>query len=142
MGIHAIAAATSGVQCCIGSDSRLDADRDVYVPTLSIGYDARLGVIQANSVLDNGIAISSPVDYPATAMPPLPLALIGACRGDDRNVAAGDVDVFVPGDYGAVTVHGILLLIPGSYCFSSLTMTNGAHCSPLPAAWHSIFKTV
>jgi hypothetical protein len=126
VGVHAIAQPEFGPQLKIGSQSRLDPDRDVYSPSVSLGPDVDLGVIQANAMDDDGVRIGCPVSYPASVMPPPPLVSFEPCRGDDRSVAAGQVEVFLPGSYGAVTLHGILLLIPGTYCFTSLTMTNGA----------------
>jgi Pro-kumamolisin, activation domain/Subtilase family len=136
VGVHAVAEPAFGVQLRIGSESRLDRARDVYSPSVSLGRDVELGVIQANSIDDDGVAIGCPVSYPAAAMPPLPLASIEPCRGDGRSVAAGQVEVFLPGSYGAVTVHGILLLIPGTYCFSSLAMTNGARMIAMAGGVH------
>ncbi|MGH9430214.1 MAG: S53 family peptidase [Terriglobia bacterium] len=126
VGVHAIAEPDFGVQLKIGSESRLDPARDVYSPSVSLGRDVHLGVIQANAIDDDAVHIGCPVSYPASAMPPLPLVSFDPCRGDGQSSAAAEVEVFYPGSYGAVTVHGILLLVPGTYCFSSLTMTNGA----------------
>ena len=134
VGVHAIAEAAYGAQLRIGRRCDIDPCRNLYAPSVALAREVRLGILQANRLEDDGIILGSPVPYPAAAMPPLPLAAGPAGAGADVTVAAGEVVALLPGNYGALTVTGTLLLNPGDYVFSSVTLTDGARLAAIAGA--------
>jgi len=126
IGVHAIAQTAYGAQLQIGACSDIDPCHTLYAPSLRLGRDVKLGVIQANSIEDDAVLLRAPVAFPAASMPPPLLAPAPGVIGADVTVAVEEIAAILPGDYGAVTVNGTLLLNPGVYSFASATLTDGA----------------
>lgn len=128
VGVHAIAEQRYGSQVTIGTCSIVDDFYNLYSPTVTLGNDVKLGIMQANSVDDDGVPLQSPVKFPGTTMPAPPLGprIQPTVERDSTVVPTCEVVTFVSGYYGAVTVLGTLLLNPGHYVFKSLTLTDGA----------------
>jgi hypothetical protein len=74
VGVHAIAQQTYGFQFSAGTGSIIDERYNVYSPTVSLGKDVKVGIMQTNTVDDDGVSLQSPVPYPGTTMPAPPLA--------------------------------------------------------------------
>src|SRR5580658_6931693 len=120
LGIHAITRAGSGPQALIGDRASIEPDRTVFSPSISLGRDVRIGAMEANSIVDDGIAIGPLTPFPAAAMPPLPLAPPAGAPGPDVTVNRGDVTALQPGSYGVLAVHGTVALNPGRYSFTKV----------------------
>jgi len=104
----------------------LDPCYNLYAPSVRLGWDVTLGIIQTNTIEDDGVAVGSPVPFPAATMPPLPLVPNLPGTGADITVGAGQIEALVPGTYRTLTVIGTALLNPGLYTFSTVTLTDGA----------------
>jgi Pro-kumamolisin, activation domain len=125
IGVHAIAQSSYGVQLKAGARSVIDERYNVYSPSIRLEKHVKVGVVQTNSLDDDGVAIGSPLPFPVRTMPAPPLS--STSNGDtDVTVVAGEVRALLPGDYGTANVVGILLLNPGSYTFKGVTLTDGA----------------
>jgi hypothetical protein len=122
IGVRSTAEAGFGVQLKVGSGSIIERNHRLISPSVSLGRDVTLGMIQTNQLQDNGIPLGSSTAFPAPVMPPLPLAPAPASGGPDVTVAADEVVALLPGVYGALVVSGTLLLNPGRYGFSSATL--------------------
>jgi hypothetical protein len=126
VGVQAVAQSSTGAQVRIGACSVVDECYNVYSPSICLGGGITLGVVQTNVLEDDRVLLRSPLPFPAAIMPPLPLASFPVGSGADVNVAAEEIAALLPGNYGAVTVIGTLLLNPGNYTFASATLTDGA----------------
>ena len=74
LGVHAIARLDSGGQAEIADRASIEPHRTVFSPSIVLGRDVRIGAMETNSIIDDGIAIGPLTPFPAAAMPPLPLA--------------------------------------------------------------------
>jgi Pro-kumamolisin, activation domain len=126
LGVHAVAKADSGPQAEIADCVSIEPDHVVYSPSLVLGRDVRIGAMEANSIIDDGIAIGPLTLFPAAAMPPLPLAPPIGASGPDLTVNPGDVTALHPGSYGTLAVSGTAALNPGRYSFTKVTVGHGA----------------
>jgi hypothetical protein len=126
IGIHAIAQTTYGFQLKAGSCTGIDKQYNVYSPSILLGKDVKLGIVQTNNLNDDGISIRSPLPFPGVTMPAPPFAPVLTAGGADVTVQANEVEALLPGSYGNVKVIGILLLNPGLYRFSSVTLIDGS----------------
>ena len=126
VGVHAIAQRDSGAQAEIAERASIEPDHTVFSPSVALGRDVRIGAIEANSIIDDGLAIGPLTPFPAAAMPPLPLAPPAGPAGTDLTVNQGDVAALQPGSYGLLTVLGTAALNPGSYSFTKVIVGHGA----------------
>lgn len=126
IGVHSIAESNSGIQLKIGTDSVIESNHHVFSPSVSLGHDVKVGIVQTNMLQDNGIHLGSLVAFPASVMPPLPLAPTPAISGSSVTVGANEVVALLPGNYDALIVLGTLVLNPGRYFFSSATLIDYA----------------
>jgi hypothetical protein len=126
LGIHSIAAADSGPQARIADWASIEPDRTVFAPSVWLGRDVRIGAMETNSIVDDGIAIGPLTPFPAAAMPPLPLARPAGPSGPDVTVNRGDVTALQPGGYGTLAVDGTVALNPGRYSFTTVTVGHEA----------------
>jgi hypothetical protein len=122
LGVHAIARLASGGQAEIADRASIEPDRTVFSPSIVLGRDVRIGAMETNSIVDDGIAIGPLTPFPAAAMPPLPLAPAAGAPGSDVSVSSGDVAALQPGSYGALAVSGTVALNPGGYSFTKVTV--------------------
>jgi Pro-kumamolisin, activation domain/Subtilase family len=136
IGIHAIADSSYGTQAHIGSESVIDPCRNIYAPSICLGRDVVLGIIQTDHLEDDTLTLGSPVPFPAATMPPPLLAPAPGGPGADVTVAAGEITALLPGNFGRVTVIGTLLLNPGTYSFASATLTDGARLVAIAGTVH------
>jgi Pro-kumamolisin, activation domain len=134
LGVHAVAQRGAAAQAEIAEHASIEPDHTVFSPSVALGRDVRIGAIEANSIIDDGLAIGPLTPFPAAAMPPLPLAAPVGPAGADLTVNKGDVSALQPGDYGAVTVSGTAALNPGSYSFTRVTVGHGARLLAIAGA--------
>jgi hypothetical protein len=125
IGVHAVAKG-DGPQVTIADSAAIEPDRVVYAPSLALGRDVRIGAMEANSIIDDGVAIGPLTPFPAAVMPPLPLAPPIGASGSDVTVSHGEVTALQPGSYGALSVSGTAALNPGRYSFTKVTVGHGA----------------
>ncbi len=120
------AAASGGTQVMIGRNSHLPEDRSVFSPSVSLDDDAVAGNLETDSLQNNGGHFSSQQSFPASTMPSLPLAPAPAAGGPAVTVPPFQTVTLQPGSYGDLVVGGRVRLNPGSYSFSSVTLSNFA----------------
>lgn len=120
VGVRSIATQAAGYQLVIGAESEIDHCHEVFAQSVELGRDVRIGQINTNALLDDGIAVGPVYLFPATEMPALPLAPAPTSGGEDVEVSEGEVLILPPGNYGSVTVLGRLDLIAGDYGFCEL----------------------
>ena len=120
LGIHAVTGPNAGPQARLADRASIEPDRTVFAPSISLGRDVRLGPVEANSIIDDGVAIGPLTPFPAAAMPALPLAPPAGPPGPDVTVNRGDVTALQPGGYGALAAYGTVALNPGRYSFAAV----------------------
>lgn len=99
-----------------------EPDHTILAPSVSLGHHVVCGAIGTDALADDGVALRSPNPFPQSSMPPLPLTPAPATGVTAVTVARGEVGSLEPGAYGALTVDGHLVLNPGEYVFSSVTI--------------------
>ena len=72
IGVRSIAESGFGVQLKVGNNSIIEKSHTIFSPSVSLGEHVKVGTIQTNARQDNGIPLRSQVEFPASAMPPLP----------------------------------------------------------------------
>ena len=103
-----------------------EPDHTILAPSVSLGHHVVCGAIGTDALADDGVALRSPNPFPQSSMPSLPLTPMPATGATAVTVARGEVRSLEPGAYGALTVDGHLVLNPGEYVFSSLTIGHAA----------------
>ena len=131
VGVAAVGASSAAPQLTIGSQDGLDPAHTVYAPSVSIGSQAAAGDIDANSLSNGGGLYATLAPYPASAMPPVPLALAGTPGTSNVTVGAGQRQTLTPGSYGTLTDDGLVFLQPGIYSFAGVVLGNGAQLQAL-----------
>jgi Pro-kumamolisin, activation domain len=126
LGIRSRAERKDGSQLRIGSDSVAGQGHYVISPSVTLGRHVRVGQVQTDALVDDGIRLGAEEPFPAADMPALPLAPVLAAGGTAVTVPANQVDSLVPGSYADLTVSGSLVLNPGDYVFSKVTIGDGA----------------
>ncbi|MGH7270954.1 MAG: hypothetical protein ACREJ3_11040, partial [Polyangiaceae bacterium] len=132
IGVAKATASSFGTQVTIGNLVALDPTRDVFAPSVSLGSLSVVGDIETNTLQNSGGAFGAQVPYPAAAMPPVPLALPNTPGTSNVTVSAFQTQTLTPGSYGALSDNGILVLAPGAYSFSSVTLGAGAQLLAQP----------
>src|SRR5215471_9048739 len=126
IGVRSIAESGFGVQLKVGNNSVIEKSHTIFSPSVSLGEHVKVGTIQTNVRQDNGIPLRSQVEFPALAMPALPF--VGAAANEDSNIIVESCQVVAiqPGIYGALSVNGTIVLNPGFYSFSNVTLADSA----------------
>src|ERR1035441_5388519 len=99
-----------------------------FSPSTSLETDSETGAVWTNSLQrPKDSEIGKQGSFPATLMPPLPLARASG-KGEDIRVKEHDSQLLTPGTYGDVVIeeHGTLRLSAGSYTFASVRMEEEA----------------
>jgi hypothetical protein len=122
VGVRSVAKESDDNHLAIGSHARVDVDREAIAPSVLLGRQVTHGPLLTDGILDDHIALRSQHPFPASAMPPLPLASAPPAGSSNVTVDAGEVLSLTPGAYGSLVVRGSLVLNPGEYVFSSITV--------------------
>jgi Pro-kumamolisin, activation domain len=137
IGVAAVGASSVGTQLVVGSQDVLDPLHTVYAPSVSIGSQAVVGDVDANTLTNSG-TIGTAEPYPAGAMPPLPLAIASTPSTTNVTVAQGQQETMNPGSFGALADNGIVFLNPGTYSFSSVSLGSNAQLIAQPGGATSV----
>ena len=124
IGVRSFADQVHHYQLRIGANGYVDPRRLIAAPSVVIGDGVTLGMVAADRFRDDGVALGAPTGFPAAEMPPLPLAF-GGGAGPDVAVGRDHALALQPGQYGTVTVDGVLLLNPGSYRAAKVRVGDG-----------------
>ena len=127
IGVRSPAHPNAGVQLTVGSGSRLDREKQVFSPCVSIGDDVGIGQILTNYFRDNDVVLTPLMPFPVLTMPALPVAPAPSSGGGNVTVPHGHTTVLLPGSYGDLTVCGRLELVPGDYSFTCVKAVDCAH---------------
>lgn len=126
LGVRSVARDSVSNHLTVERGSRIDADRALIAPSVVLGREVAHGPVRTNELLDDCIPLRSQRSFPASAMPPLPLAPAPAAGSSSVTIEANAVLSLNPGAYDALTVCGSLVLNPGEYTFSSVTVDDTA----------------
>ena len=137
-GVAAVGASTAGTQLTVGSGDVLDQTHTLYSPSISLGSSSLVGDVAANTLTNGGGRFGTDVPYPTSPMPLMPLPPAATPGTQNVTVATGQQTTLSPGNFGSVTDNGTLFLNPGAYCFSSVTLGNGAQLQALQGGSTSI----
>ena len=133
LGVRSLAQGSQGSQLKIGRDSFVQPSHIVLSPSVLVGQGVTLGAVGANQFRDDDVSLGPTTPFPAAAMPPLPLAQVGASTGPDVSVARDQAVALLPGHFGALKVDGVLLLNPGSYVAEKVLIGDFARIVRSPA---------
>lgn len=122
IGVRSAAKEPAAGQLSVGSDSVIEPDRALIAPSVTLGHHVVRGRILADTLVDHGVPLRPERGFPVSDMPPLPLAPAPAAGTENVTVAADEASSLTPGSYGALRVDGSLVLNPGEYVFSSVTL--------------------
>ena len=122
VGVRSRAKESAGGQLVAGGGSVIDPDHEVISPSVSLGHRVVCGPVLTDAFVDHAIHLRSELPFPASTMPPLPLASAPTLGAPAVTVAAGHVAALVSGSYDTLTVDGSIVLNPGDYVFSSITI--------------------
>jgi hypothetical protein len=124
--------ASSAAQLSVGSQAVLDPTRTLYAASLTLGSQAIAGDIDTNALTNGGGQYGTLEPFPSLDMPLLPLAPTAAAGTNAVTVGVGQQQTLSPGSFGALTDDGVVLLQPGTYAFSSVTLGSNAQLQALP----------
>jgi hypothetical protein len=120
-------ASFSGAQLTVGGSASVDTRFTVFSPTVQVGSLAKVGTVETNSLQNQGGSTGTVGSFPASNMPSLPVPTGPAPGGSSVTVPAFTITTLNPGAYGAANVVGTLILTPGAYSFTSMTLANLGH---------------
>ena len=131
VGVAALATQSFGLQMVVGNFSLVDPGYDLLAPSIQLNRGAFVGDVETSSLMNDGgvLRLQAPLPSP---MPPVPLALASAPGTSDVTVDRLGFQELTPGAYGALTVNGTLLLQPGVFFFSVVTLGDGGRILALP----------
>ena len=109
-------------QLRVGERSKILPYYELVAPSVTLGHDVESGRILTDVLVDDGIPLRSENAFPAARMSGLPLASVTVTASQPVTVARGQVRNLIAGQYGALTVDGSLVLNPGTYTFSSISI--------------------
>jgi hypothetical protein len=124
VGVHSAAPSSFGPQLNVGSLSTVPVT--LFAPSVTLGFDAQVGEVEAITVQNNGGFFAGQSPFPGSAMPLLPIGAPVKPGPANVTVAAGTTLALPPGNYGAADIAGELDLSPGVYSFASVTLEQGA----------------
>jgi hypothetical protein len=116
----------------VGGLDSLDPLHNLYAPTVSLGSLSVVGDVETNTLQNNGAILGAQAPYPSTAMPPLPQAFPAQPGASNVTVAALQTQTLNPGSYGILSDNGKVLLNPGTYSFSGVTLGANAQLLAQP----------
>jgi Pro-kumamolisin, activation domain len=122
IGVRSAARDPAGGQLSAGSDSVIEPDRAIISPSVTLGHSVVRGEILSDALVDHGVPLRPERPFPISQMPALPLAPAPPAGTEGVTVPAGQATSLTPGSYGALQVDGSLVLNPGEYVFSSITV--------------------
>ncbi|HEX4336167.1 MAG TPA: LamG-like jellyroll fold domain-containing protein [Polyangiaceae bacterium] len=131
IGVASVAPASVGTQLIVGASDNLDPTHRLMSPSVTLAAQSIVGDVNSDHAQDNGATAGTLSSYPH-GMPRLPLASPATPGTAAVTVAAGQTQTLSPGNYGILTVNGILNLNPGTYSFASVRMGNGAQLLAMP----------
>ncbi len=131
IGVASLAPEGKGPQLRVGEGSSVDPTQAIFAPSIQLDEGAHVGDAKTSSLANRGARLGARAPVPS-AMPPIPLALASAPGTTDVTVAGAGFRELAPGSYRSLTVNGTLLLRPGSFSFSSVTVGEGARVLALP----------
>ena len=114
VGVRSLGDLSHEAQLRIGRRTRLDREKIVVAPSVAIGGEVSFGLVAADKFRDNDVSLGPPRAFPAAAMPPLPLAF-GGGSGPNVLIQENEALALSPGNYGTLSVDGVLVLNPGHY---------------------------
>lgn len=117
----------SGAQLTVGGSASVGSGFTVFSPTVQVGSGATVGTVETNSLQNLGGTVGTVGAFPAANMPSLPVPTGPTPGGSAVTVPAFTITTLNPGAYGAANVVGTLILTPGAYSFTSMTLANQGH---------------
>jgi hypothetical protein len=132
VGVRMTAPAAFGDQLLLGRRVETSRQQLLYAPSVSVGDDARVGLLQTRTVDNHGGVFAGQAAFPATAMPLLPLAPPPTVGTAPVSVRKHSCTKLSPGAYAALTVDGTLFMVPGDYTFTSVALSKNARIVALP----------
>ena len=138
IGVAATAPTSLGTQLSVGNFDDLDEQHTLFAPSVSLGSQAEVGDVEANTLQNNGGSFGAQAPFQPSAMPLLPLALASLPGTTNVTVAQGHTTTLNPGSFGALTDNGIVFLNPGTYSFSSVTLGTNAELISQPGGSTSV----
>ena len=135
VGVRSLAEDTQEAQLRVGRNARVDPHKIIASPSVSIGEHTSFGLVATDRFRDNGVMLGPPTAFPAAGMPPLPLASTGG-SGPDVAIPVNEALAMLPGQYGALSVDGVLALNPGRYRFGKVRVGDGGRIIAIVGGVH------
>lgn len=125
LGVRSSTTAAFGSQLVLSDHVAVDTNHNLLAPSITLGAHSAVGDVQTNALQNNGASLGAQGAFPASLMPPLPLAALGS-GGADVSVPSQQVVTLNPGSYGALMIadHATVSLNPGAYSFTSATIAD------------------
>ena len=121
VGVARPAPSDIGPQLVVQRRSLVDPNHSLIAPSIKLENRARVGDVQTDSLDNQGAMVGTVAGFPA-GMPALPQVADAGPGGEDVFVRQRDEESLTPGDYGDLKVFGTLVLDPGLYTFTSVTL--------------------
>lgn len=131
VGVATLAMQSFGTQLIVGEHSFVDSEQDLLAPSIQLDAHSLVGDVETSSLTNNGGRLLLQAPFP-TSMPPVPIALASSPGTSNVTVDRWQFQKLAPGAYAALTVNGSLLLEPGIFYFSAVTLGDGARVLALP----------
>ncbi len=122
VGVHRAAPSAFGSQLRVGAGTQIDKTKTVFAPTVSLASGAAVGALDTTSLQNSGGTFTSEAAWSGAAMPVPPAMVPTTPATNNVTVAAFTSLTLNPGNYGALTVNGVLTLAPGTYSFASVAV--------------------
>ncbi len=130
IGVRSFADGSHASQLQIGANAFIDPRHIVAAPSVRIGDGVTLGLVATDRFRDDGVPLGPPAGFSAAGMPPLPL-VFGGGAGSDVTVGRDQALALQPGQYGTLTVDGVLLLNPGRYQVAKIRVGDGGRIAAI-----------
>jgi alpha-tubulin suppressor-like RCC1 family protein len=126
IGVAQLAVASFGSQLIVDPQAQTFS-ANLIAPSVTLGSQCQVGSIQTSTLTNNGAqSLGTVATYPASLMPPPPVAGNPATSSSNLTIAADARTTLSPGAYGALTIgnQAQVTLAAGSYSFSSVAIGN------------------
>ena len=136
VGVAATAVSSFGPQLVVGDHVQVDTANSLLSPSTTLGSKAQVGDVQTTSLQNNGAkSVGTVAPYPASAMPPVPVAGSNGGSGSDVTIASHQNTSLSPGSYGALSIadHCNVMLGQGTYSFTSVSVSEHVQLASDPA---------